>query len=288
MSWRTKGRSTVNQPSRRESGGRIFGAAPRGDFHAGRNSSRAGGGEPVDDERQRTASHNGRSGARQPHAVSRALRAPAASARSESRLRFATHGSPSSSGPSLRTLLTSGEAGRNSSTSSAAGISIRLSASGSAARGFIQSSASRSVRITGIRSCTAAIVELAAQVRIVKVVSLSRPHEKRVELFGGLRRTHRRHDCKKARKVDGISFARDLEKRMMLGCERLAVNGRSRLRRAIRHTLDERRENWAPEARATLNGNPRAHPRRPPPPPRPRVMQSDLLSLREPSVDDNR
>ena len=57
----------------------------------------------------------------------------------------------SSSGPSFLTLLASGDAGCASRTSSAAGISSCLSESGSASAGFIQSSAARLSRMTGIR-----------------------------------------------------------------------------------------------------------------------------------------
>src|ERR1019366_1678827 len=57
-----------------------------------------------------------------------------------------------SSGQSLATLLILDETGVAISKSAGAGTSSRLSPSGSGARGSIQSSASRSASITGIRS----------------------------------------------------------------------------------------------------------------------------------------
>ena len=65
--------------------------------------------------------------------------------------RFAAYSSRSA-GPSFFTLFASGEAGCITSSSEGAGTSSRFSESGSSSRGFIQSSAARSSRITGIRS----------------------------------------------------------------------------------------------------------------------------------------
>ena len=76
---------------------------------------------------------------------------------------------PSSSGPSFLTLLTSGDAGDATNESSGAGTSKRLSDDGLDSSGFIQSSASGSSSTTGIRSCIGAISSLGAQVTIVKV-----------------------------------------------------------------------------------------------------------------------